>query len=307
MKIEYMRTKLTIILAFVANMMSAQMLTRDNEILDTLCQTKFTAVYQYAINTSDAEGKPVTDSIRLALQVGDGVWKTWTYERYLYQQKRDEEICGDPMSFLHNEALMHIATTTVGYPEGKTITLESIPPRQYETVEDTEKPAWNMTEGSDSVCGYLCQKANGKFRGKKWNVLYAEDIPTAAGPWKLQGLPGLIAYAADENGIHTFKLIGIYQETSPITHSSGSVVMKFSVGERGLRKTVIPYEKATREQMQKQKKNVFGNRMYLTNPMFYITGPREINNLMNNDINYQFIGGLFVPKTTHKYQPIELK
>ena len=84
-----MKTKLTIILAFVANMMSAQMLTRDGEKLDTLCQTKFTAVYQYLINTSDAEGQSVTDSIRLALQVGDGVWKTWTYERYLFQQRQD--------------------------------------------------------------------------------------------------------------------------------------------------------------------------------------------------------------------------
>ena len=98
-----MKTKLTIILAFVANMMSAQMLTRNGEKLDTLCQTKFTAVYQYSINTSDAEGKPVTDSIRLALQVGDGVWKTWTYERYLFQQQRDEEIGDDHFGFMHND------------------------------------------------------------------------------------------------------------------------------------------------------------------------------------------------------------
>ena len=49
---------------------------------------------------------------------------------------------------MHNEALMHIATTTVGYPEGKTITLESVPPRQYEVTEDTETPIWNMVEGS---------------------------------------------------------------------------------------------------------------------------------------------------------------
>ena len=49
-----MKTKLAIILAFVANTMSAQMLTQDNEKLDTLCQTKFTAIYQYSINTADA-------------------------------------------------------------------------------------------------------------------------------------------------------------------------------------------------------------------------------------------------------------
>ena len=301
-----MKTILTTILAFAASTMSAQMLTRDNVKLDTLCQTKFTAVYQYSINTADADGKPVTDSIRLALQVGDGVWKTWTYERYLFQQQRDEEIGDDHFGFMHNEALMHIATTTVGYPEGKTITLESIPPFQYEVTEDTEMPTWNMVEGSDSVCGYLCQKANGKFRGKTWNVLYAEDIPTAVGPWKLQGLPGLITYATDEEDIHTFKLIGIYQESAPITYSAGSLVSEFSIEERRMRKTVKPYMKATREKMLKQKKNVFGNRLYPTNPMFYMD-VKEIVSVGQKSGSYQFVGGLCVPVKAHKYQTLELK
>ena len=304
-----MKTELTIILSLIASTMSAQMLTRDNVKLDTLCQTKFTAVYQYSINTADADGKPVTDSIRLALQVGDGVWKTWTYERYLFQQQRDEEIGDDHFWFMHNEALMHIATTTVGYPEGKTISLELIPPLQYEVTEDTEAPAWNMVEGSDSVCGYLCQKANGKFRGRTWTVRYAEDIPTAAGPWKLQGLPGLITYAADDEGIHTFRLIGIYQETAPITYSAGSVVSEFVIQERRMRNTVVPFEKATREKMQKHKNTVFGNRLYLTNPMFYMTGPKTIFHTYgkSENENYQFVGGLYVPEKGHKYQPLELK
>ena len=304
-----MKTILTTFLALVASTMSAQMLTRDSEKLDTLCQTKFTAVYQYSINTSDAEGQPVTDSIRLALQVGDGVWKTWTYERYLFQQQRDEEIGDDRYWFQSSEALMHVATTTVGYPEGKTISLESIPPHQYEVTEETEMPAWNIVEGHDSVCGYLCQKANGKFRGKTWNVLYTEDIPTAAGPWKLQGLPGLIAYAADDEGIHTFKLIGIYQEAVPITHSAGSVVSEFVIQERRMRNTVVPFEKATREQMQKHKNTVFGNRLYLTNPMFYMSGPKTIFHTYGKNENetYQFVGGLYVPEQGHKYQPLELK
>lgn len=299
---KFFTTMMVLMLAIAAQ---GQMLTRDNEKLDTLCLTKFTAVYQYSINTTDVEKLPVTDSIRLALQVGDGVWKTWTYERYLFQQQRDEEMGEDHYWFMHNEALMHIATTTVGYPEGKTITLESIPPLQYEVTEDTETPTWNMVEGSDSICGYLCQKASGKFRGKTWNVLYAEDIPTTAGPWKLQGLPGLITYAADDKGIHTFKLIGIYQETVPITYSAGSVVSKFSIEERRMIKTVIQHEKATREQIQKQKKNVFGNRLYPSNPMFYMTGANEILKVYQNSGNYQFVGGLYVPDKAHQYQPLE--
>ncbi len=302
-----MKKELAVILALVANTISAQMLTRDNEKLDTLCYTKFTAVYQYSINTSDAEGHPVTDSIRLALQVGDGVWKTWTYERYLFQQQRDEEIGENHYWFMHNEALMHIATTTVGYLEGKTITLESIPPLLYEVTEDTEIPTWNMVDGNDSICGYLCQKANGMLRGKTWNVLYAEDIPTIAGPWKLQGLPGLLTYATDNEGIHTFKLIGIYQETVPITYSAGSVVSQFSTEELRMITTVIPYKKIARDQMLKQKKNVFGNRLYLTNPTYYMAGTREILNVGQKSGNYQFMGGLYVPDKAHKYQPLELK
>lgn len=219
--------------------------------------------------------------------------------------ERDEEIGEDHFWFMHNEALMHIATTTVGYPEGKTITLESVPPRQYEVTEDTETPIWNMVEGSDSVCGYLCQKASGKFRGKTWNVLYAEDIPTAAGPWKLQGLPGLITYAADDEGIHTFKLIGIYQEAVPITYSAGSLVSEFSVGRLCMVTTVRPYEKATWEKMQKQKKTMLGNRLYPTNPMFYMGGSREIISAGQTSGNYQFVGGLYVPDKAHKYQPLE--
>ena len=74
---------------------------------------------------------------------------------------------------------------------------------------------------------------------------------------------------------------------------------------RRLITTVTPYEKATREQMQKQKKNVFGNRLYLTNPMFYMTGPKEILHLGQQRADYQFVGGLYIPDKAHVYMPLE--
>ena len=295
------------LLATICCGLQAQMLNRANEALDTLCQSRFTAVYQYSINTSDADGNPVTDSIRLALQVGDGVWKTWTYERYLYQVLRDKEIGDDHYEFMQNEALMHVAATTVGYPEGQTTSMETIPPLQYEVKEDTEKPVWKMVDGSDSICGYMCLKAEGEFHGKTWHVLFTEEIPTIAGPWKLQGLPGLITYASDEEGIHTFRLISIYKDTVPITHPRGTVSMKLSVTDRRVINTVTPYEKASREQMLKHKRSIFGSRQYMKDPRFYMTGPKEIFTTYGGDNTYNFIGGLFVPEKSHKYQPLELE
>ena len=302
-----MKIRLSVIACMLPAMMSAQMLTRENETVDTLCQSTLTAVYQYTIRTTDADGLPVTDSIRLALQVGSGVWKTWTYERYLYQCGRDDEIGSDHYWFQQSEALMHVATTLVGHPEGHTVSVESVPPQQYEVTEETETPAWNLGEGSDSVCGYICRKAYTDFRGRRWNVLYADDIPTAAGPWKLHGLPGLITLATDADGIHTFRLIGIYQEAVPITCQHAFVTAQFSVTDRRIVNTHHPYEVTSREQMQKHMMKVFDNRQYLTDPLFYITGPKTIFTTYGSDRDYRFVGGLFVPDKAHKYQPLELK
>ncbi len=301
-------------------MMSAQVLTHCDEILDTVCQSRLTAVYLYTIHTSDAEGKSVTDSIQLALQVGEEVWKTWPYERYEYEKSGMDSLRILP--FLHNEALMHIATTTVGYPEGKTTSIETIAPHQYEVDEDTEKPVWKKAKGKETICGYQCKKAKCEFRGKKWNVSYAADISTTAGPWKLHGLPGLITYATDVEGIHTFQLISINEEAIPITCSSGypnlnNVAFRQEENKEGLR--VIHYVKATREKCLKMQNELFGDSQYLTDTQFYNRWNSTehydpdliaitITNKDNGESqNYNFRGGLYVPDKAHKYQPLELK
>ena len=310
-----MRTTLTIILAFVANIVSAQVLTRCNEILDTLCQSKLTAVYLYTIHTSDADGKSVTDSIQLALQVGDDIWKTWSFGRYQFEKgdSADTQTC---MPFMHNETLMHIATTTVGYPKGKITSIETVVPNQYEVTEDMEKPQWKKAKGKKTVCGYQCRKATGEFRGKKWNVCYAADIPTTAGPWKLHGLPGLITYATDEKGVHTFQLISVNEETVPITHSSGYPELKFVYGENNKSTAttkVHPYVKVTREKCQGMMNEIFGNDRYPSDPEYYMEWPSvhyesDLHVITKFDGDkYGFRRGLEVPDKAHRYQPLELK
>lgn len=304
-----MKTKLTILLALVANTMSAQQLLRCNEILDTVCQSKLTAVYLYTIHTTDADGKPVTDSLQLALQVGEEVWKTWSFGRYQFEKSdsTDTQTC---MPFMHSEALMHVATTTVDYPEGKITSIETVTPHQYEVTEDIEKPVWKKAKGKKTVCGYQCRKAIGEFRGKKWNVCYATDIPTEAGPWKLHGLSGLITYATDEKGIHTFQLISVNEEAVPITRSSGYPMWDIVDEETKVR----PYVKATREKWLGMTNELFGDSRYLTDPEFYnVWTSREhyeanlsVITKFNGD-KYSFRGGLEVPEKGHKYQPLELE
>ncbi len=81
----------------------------------------------------------------------------------------------------------------------------------YRYEESLEKPVWNLLNERKDLLGYSCQKAMTKFKGRKWIVWYATEIPISDGPWKLNGLPGLILDAMDSDSLYHFYCVGIKQ------------------------------------------------------------------------------------------------
>ena len=79
---------------------------------------------------------------------------------------------------------------------GKVSIFTSIFGSRYLVEEDVPTMDWEIVEDSaQTIIGYECHKATTKFRGRKWIVWYTEDILISLGPWKLNGLPGLILKA----------------------------------------------------------------------------------------------------------------
>ncbi len=58
---------------------------------------------------------------------------------------------------------------------------------------------WKLYTDTKMIGGLKCYKATGTFRGKNYTAWYTKKIPLPYGPWKLQGLPGLILEAYDTN------------------------------------------------------------------------------------------------------------
>ena len=75
---------------------------------------------------------------------------------------------------------------------------------------------WTLSDSTKEICGYLCHQATATFRGRNWIAWYC-DIPKSVGPWKLNGLPGLILAAETEDKEHTFSAISVRKSSSPIT------------------------------------------------------------------------------------------
>lgn len=76
-----------------------------------------------------------------------------------------------------------------------------------------EEPAaaidWKIAKDTMSFSGVHCQKATTHFKGRNWIAWFATEIPFQSGPWKLNGLPGLIVEAYDEKKEVQFQFAGL--------------------------------------------------------------------------------------------------
>ena len=79
----------------------------------------------------------------------------------------------------------------------------------YTYEDSTAQFDWTLLPDTVTVCGYVCRKAEATFRGIRWTAWYAPEIPLGIGPWKFNGLPGLVLWAYDDKGTHDVKLTAV--------------------------------------------------------------------------------------------------
>ena len=75
---------------------------------------------------------------------------------------------------------------------------------------------WSLSGDKAIFCGYKCKKATCRFRGRLWTAWYTEEIPIDNGPWKFNGLPGLILHIEDSNAEHVFSAISVRNSNADI-------------------------------------------------------------------------------------------
>jgi len=293
-----------ILLLVFAGMLSVSIHAQDETPIDS---TLFTVGYDFRINTKNVDGEPVVDSLRTVVLVGHNYILTRGYCGYWTKIDGETHETFDQMQ---NERLMHTPIIMRNAIETEMTVYEDIPVSHYVYTEDVNLE-WNLTDDTLTVSGYLCKKAQTRYGGRTWIAWYTEEVATTAGPWKLNGLPGLIVKAIDDNGIFSFTLFELKNRTVPISIR----LMEEGRGD-------LPPVKIKREKFIAQRNKLFMNTRYMTEPLYYhqlseadyrvfslwsLEESRNPDGSYSMDVLTTYINGVAVPKKCNEYQPLELE
>ena len=91
------------------------------------------------------------------------------------------------------------------YPDYKIQFFNQIDMDEYK-VYDERKLDWKILPEKEKIGEFNTQKAITFFAGRKWIAWFTTDIPFQEGPYKFNGLPGLIVKIEDKGNSHSFVL-----------------------------------------------------------------------------------------------------
>lgn len=97
------------------------------------------------------------------------------------------------------------------FAKGTTVERDFIQRRPFVVSDTLRTIDWTLMDDTKEIEGIKCQKATATVYGREYEVWFSNTIPLPYGPWKLQGLPGLILEARSTDGEINFELKEIQQ------------------------------------------------------------------------------------------------
>lgn len=86
--------------------------------------------------------------------------------------------------------------------------------RDTYSYEEDRPLNWKISSETTKIGEYKVQKAETEFAGRKWTAWFTTDLPYQDGPYKFNGLPGLIVKVEDSQGDYSFDLMRNYKVAS---------------------------------------------------------------------------------------------
>ena len=202
---------------------------------DTLDYTYLNVHYRQLVRKDKLDPDNLTRS-NMVLQIGKQISRYSNYTYLVNDSIMTEEMKRPELSTMKivNNALVRTkkagdrSIVIKNYPKGQYWVQIPVLLNRYIYTEPEPVFDWNFSPDTLTVLGYLCKKATCLFRGRYYTAWYAPDIPLSNGPWKFNGLPGLILKVEDADRDYSFECTALYRVgwKSPIYLSKGKKDIK---------------------------------------------------------------------------------
>ena len=137
-------------------------------------------------------------------------------------------------------------------PENKLICYDSAGLERFFYEEIPDEWNWVLSDSTKVILGYECVEASADYHGRIWKAWFTPEIPVQNGPWKFDGLPGLILEAESDGGQYRFVATGLQ-------HTDRSITPVYLADE---------YERTTRVDFLKAKRSFMDNPLGEINSRF---------------------------------------
>jgi GLPGLI family protein len=185
-----------------------------------ICNYYITYTYKYVLDTIqkrsyyDKQVLEIGDSIikysSLYADKIDSMWQNYLNQKHRPNKDGTDGINPQKMIGLKPNDRAIYEDYYINYPVKNILTVSTgIWGKEYVYEEPVPKFEWKIQSDTLTVLGYKCIKAIATFRGRTYEAWFTPLIPIRQGPWKFNGLLGLILKVTDTKGYFEWTAIGV--------------------------------------------------------------------------------------------------
>jgi len=155
---------------------------------------------------------PYVENMVLLVGRNASVYKSYDYKMRREQMRKslnEQMNAGSTNLTFKAPGTLGTANEYFQFPNEKKFVTKEMVGNSYLVEETMPVMNWKMSVDTATINGLPCQKATTHFKGRDYTAWFCPDLPYRAGPWKLNGLPGLIVEAYDTRKEVVFKFDGL--------------------------------------------------------------------------------------------------
>lgn len=156
---------------------------------------------------------PYTENMALYIGKTSSAYRSYdnVLEETAYKKQLQAQIASSPDGNVRiNRNRSRSRTEYYQFPNEKKLARKEPLVMESYLIEDA-MPAidWKISNDTMTFGGLHCQKATANFKGRNYTAWFCPDMPLHVGPWKLNGLPGVIVEAYDAKKDVQFMFDGV--------------------------------------------------------------------------------------------------